>query len=262
VKLRSSVLSFAFAASAAFGLFAISAGVVHAGTGGTAVELLPNIRTVKPYGFFIDYRQGDRLLHLSNEITNVQTGPLELRPEANDCNGDGDFENDRTAYQVIYADTNGNGRFDRGVDQASRSVAAGCMKFHPSHDHWHFQGYARYQLFTLAGIKAVQGTKTSFCIIDTDHYKPSVPGSPSSPYYRFCDADSTTGISAGWGDIYGASLQGQWIEIDGVPDGEYCVVSTADPSNRIIETIDSDNTGKQAIHIAGDSVGKIGAQCP
>src|SRR5207302_4872815 len=47
---------------------------------------------------------GVRQLWFAAEIVNTQTGPLELMPRAEDCNHNGDFTDDRTAYQRIYSD--------------------------------------------------------------------------------------------------------------------------------------------------------------
>ncbi len=249
---------------ASFGLLAAMAFPALGATSvSAATELLPNLKTLKPTGLYVQVTtKGVHRLRLSNEIVNVQTGPLELEPKPEDCNGNGDPNDDRTAYQVVYADTNGNGVLDRGTDQVSRTVKAGCMLFHPAHNHWHFQNYARYQLLTLDGTRVTRGTKTSFCITDTERKLPDVPGSPAAAYYTMCDADSTMGMSPGWGDIYQSFLQGQWIVIDGVPDGDYCLESTADPANQVIETNDADNVAKVAIHLHGTNVRIINVACP
>jgi hypothetical protein len=61
--------------------------------------LLPDLVTRKPYKIFLELTpRGKRLIRLSNEVVNVGTGPLELRPRADDCDGDGNVANDRTSY--------------------------------------------------------------------------------------------------------------------------------------------------------------------
>ena len=50
------------------------------------------------------------------------------------------------------------------------------------------------------------------------------------------------GISPGWRDVYTSDLDGQQIPLAGVPRGrDYALVITADPSNRLWETDETDN---------------------
>jgi hypothetical protein len=225
-------------------------------------QLLPNIQTLPPADLVVDVVGGRKQLFLTNELANVQTGPVEVFPRRQDCNGDGDFENDRTGYQRVFFDSNGDGIFARDVDTTWSKQKAGCFLFHPSHGHWHFQDYARYDLLRLSDGRRVRShTKISFCIIDSNHRYPEVPGSPDEPYYGSCGADSTQGVSVGWADIYTIRTPGQYIDITGVPDGDYCVQATTDPSNRLVETDETDNSGSVPIHLDGMSVTILGDSC-
>jgi hypothetical protein len=103
--------------------------------------------------------------------------------------------------------------------------------------------------------------KVSFCIVDTIRRFPDVPGSPNHPYYALCTADSTTGLSAGWSDLYANYLDGQELDITTLPDGDYCLVSTADPLNLLRESDDTDNVGTDLVSIAGDQVIDGQASC-
>jgi hypothetical protein len=58
------------------------------------------------------------------------------------------------------------------------------------------------------------------------------------------------GESIGHGDIYQRYLPGQWIDVTGVPDGGYCLVTTADPGGQPVESSDADNSLRQP-HPAG-----------
>jgi hypothetical protein len=49
------------------------------------------------------------------------------------------------------------------------------------------------------------------------------------------------GLSVGWVDVYDHYLPGQSIDISGVPDGVYALISTADPFNLIQESDESNN---------------------
>lgn len=106
------------------------------------------------------------------------------------------------------------------------------------HRHYHFKEYADYRLWTPGdfaayeqlrlqnpGVKAaeilaanpdlapVSDHKYGFCVIDIQPY-----GGPSQNY-RSCG--SNQGISVGWADEYHSSLDGQWIDITGLPAGAY-----------------------------------------
>jgi hypothetical protein len=48
-------------------------------------------------------------------------------------------EGQHHATQVMYRDADGNGRFRRDTDTGLARRSAGCMVFHPAHDHWHFE---------------------------------------------------------------------------------------------------------------------------
>lgn len=108
------------------------------------------------------------------------------------------------------------------------------------HGHHHFRSYADYRLWqptyytlwtTLRDLQPdtppdellastpllrdgfVAGNKLGFCFIDLVQYTPGVPSK-----FRSC---GDQGISAGWADTYSSSLDGQWIDVTGVPRGSY-----------------------------------------
>lgn len=58
----------------------------------------------------------------------------------------------------------------------------------------------------------------------------------------------------GWGDTYAWNLAGQWIDITGLGNGDYWLLSTADPENLLAETDDGNNTAAVKIRIKGNSV--------
>jgi hypothetical protein len=217
-------------------------------------ELLPDLVTRKPARIFLQVtKRGDRFVRFSNEIVNVGIGPLELRPRANDCNRDGNIRDDRTSFQRIYRDANGDGNFTRGVDVGFRTRPAGCTRFHPAHKHWHFEALAEYTLNAgQAGALVTTGKKVSSCVLDTKRRLPKAPGSPRRKYYGSCQRDSIGGISIGWGDIYGSRITGQELAVTTLADGVYCLVSRADPENRLTEANERDNTRTTRIVLHGE----------
>ena len=89
------------------------------------------------------------------------------------------------------------------------------FEFAACHGHYHIKDFSEYQLLKLdrKTIAAV-GHKQGFCFEDSFKY-----GDKRSSGYD-CGFQ---GITSGWGDWYYKQLVGQWIDITGVPEGDYIV---------------------------------------
>jgi Lysyl oxidase len=224
---------------------------------GTARELLPDLVTRTPGKVYLQITpRGKHLVRFSNEVVNIGIGPLELRPRVGDCNRNGDPADDRASWQRIYRDANGDGRFTRGVDARFRTRSAGCTRYHPAHKHWHFDALAEYALRPVfsAGPLLAGGKKTSSCVLDTRLRLPKAPGSPSRKYYGGCRRDTVGGISIGWGDLYGARVTGQELDVTSLADGAYCLASRADPENRLKESNERNNVRATRIELSNQRV--------
>jgi hypothetical protein len=88
------------------------------------------------------------------------------------------------------------------------------FEFAPCHGHFHIHGFAEYSLYQPGGTVPVIGRKQGFCFEDSFKY-----GDSKSNGYH-CGFQ---GITSGWGDWYYKQLVGQWIDITGVPEGDYIV---------------------------------------
>ena len=82
------------------------------------------------------------------------------------------------------------------------------------HGHWHYEGYAEYILYSGAGAAIPVGFKNGFCVLDLE----------CSDGGAFTYGCSNMGISKQCGDIYGAGLDCQWVDITDVADGQYTMV--------------------------------------
>jgi hypothetical protein len=91
---------------------------------------------------------------------------------------------------------------------------ADAFEFSPCHGHYHIRGFSEYQLLRTDGTVAAEGHKQGFCMEDSLKY-----GEKKSAGFD-CQFQ---GITSGWGDWYYKQLVGQWIDITGVPEGEYTV---------------------------------------
>ena len=99
----------------------------------------------------------------------------------------------------------------------------------PCHGHYHFGDYANYRLLDSAGREAARGLKVGFCLLDTVRWDPNASSQP-----RYTCSDQ--GIQKGWADIYDSTLDGQWIDITGLPDGNYTLEIAVNPQRAIIES--------------------------
>jgi hypothetical protein len=87
--------------------------------------------------------------------------------------------------------------------------------YSPCHGHYHILGFSDYELLRQDGSIAAVGHKQAFCLEDIFKYSND---NKSSGY----DCASQ-GITRGWADWYYKQLSGQWIDITGVPAGDYIV---------------------------------------
>ena len=88
------------------------------------------------------------------------------------------------------------------------------FEFAECHGHYHIRDFSAYLLLRLDGTVAAEGHKQGFCLTDSFKY-----GENKSQGYDCTDQ----GITSGWGDWYYKQLVGQWIDITGVPEGDYIV---------------------------------------
>lgn len=97
-----------------------------------------------------------------------------------------------------------------GDGDSSQLIDHNVYVYSACHDHYHFNYYGGFNLDTLSGRHV--GTKGAFCLESTTRLRNAEDTSMISPY----PACTFQGISAGWGDEYGASLDCQWIDITDV----------------------------------------------
>lgn len=114
----------------------------------------------------------------------------------------------------------------------------------------------------ITGTQKRSSQKTTFCIIDTTRLGDSTLVPAGNQTYTRCGQNDMTGLTVGWGDRYGWDLAGQEIDLNGLPDGYYWLVSTADFQQRLIETDETNNCAAAKIEIRGTSVYDRGQKIP
>ena len=153
----------------------------------------------------------------------------------------------------MYTDANGNGSFERVTDTAFADTPAGCVVYHdePTHHHAHYSDFASYGL-VRNGVTVAGSSKVTFCIADVWRFRGSLAGSPGSKHYSGCGG-LTQGLSVGWSDEYPYTTSGQYIELDPggtyIGDGDYCLVSIADPQGLVSETEETNNAASVQIRL-------------
>ena len=111
------------------------------------------------------------------------------------------------------------------------------FEFAPCHGHFHIRDFSVYELLSVDRQVVVAAHKQGFCMEDSLKYD----GAKSKGF----DC-AFQGITSGWGDWYFKQLTGQWIDITGVPEGDYIVrvrinlVNTFDEgSNRYTNAVET-----------------------
>ena len=145
------------------------------------------------------------------------------------------------------------------------------FKLSECHNHLHFKEYSDYRLWTQVGFNnwtinrnlnqptntgtnatllaaAVQngdlilGRKQGFCIIDVERYS---LGAPATKKYMTCGAPGvpgTQGLQVGWTDVYGQSLDCQYIQIDNLREGTYVLEDHVNPEQLLPESDYTNNS--------------------
>jgi hypothetical protein len=206
--------------------------LISAAPGSAQVELQPNLQPFP--AFDLRFSTDGKAILFSTRSWNKGLGPLELVAGGITLDGGG-----QDVYQRVYKS---DGTF---VD-----YKAGTFVYHPAHNHFHFGAYAIYSLdpINAPGGSSKSGSKTTFCIMDTNKIDTSLPGAPQTAVYDFC-GNTIQGMSVGWADTYGYYLEGQSINIAGNPSGDYCLTIEIDPQRHLREITDSDNIASSLVRI-------------
>jgi Lysyl oxidase len=142
------------------------------------------------------------------------------------------------------------------------------------HQHLHFEEYADYRLWTLAGYNnwvanrdltqptntganqallaaarasgdLLVGRKQGFCVIDVAPYKFGNV-EPGPPRFRSCSQNQ--GIKVGWTDQYVFLLACQFVQMTGVAEGDYVLEDHVNPEQLFPESSYTNNTAAVRFH--------------
>ena len=244
MRARSKWVASMLSAALLGGLMPLPASATHVTEG----ALLPDLGMAPLANFSLQRRpRGGMWLRFDAIIVNVGDGPFQA--VGHSPQGDGDL---LVAQQVRNAD----GRWS-STETAYRMYWSG-----DGHNHWHvrdLEGYALRNTNPSQSPVMRGGEKHGFCFFDNYRYALGLADAPQSIVYNRCgfgsgDSQVTMGLSIGWGDRYNASLPDQYIDITGLPAGEYAITATADVQQLFTELDESNNSTTAIIRITKKGV--------
>jgi hypothetical protein len=235
----------------ALALLAIAIGPAATVHAGRSPAKLPDLAMLPPFDFRIENNGGQRLLRFSTVQVNVGPGPFRIY--GSDEDGTADHGDVLSVVQWIKRE---DGTWTQRPTNAQMS-----WSFDDGHSHWHLIDFQKFKLVSLNANVLGNVAKTGFCAFDSYPYT-----SPKQAFFTsdrdICQTNSTgkvlMGTSRGWGDIYRWSIAFQWIDITGLPNGDYKLRVIVDPplgsGGRFRESDDSNNRSWTKIHIETSSV--------
>ncbi|MFY9572539.1 MAG: lysyl oxidase family protein, partial [Blastocatellia bacterium] len=154
------------------------------------------------------------------------------------------------------------------------SNCGNLFRFSECHQHLHFQEYADYRLWTLAGYEnwvanrnlaqptstginasllaaarasgeLIVGRKQGFCVIDVAPYKFG-DVQPGPPKYRSCSQNQ--GLKVGWADQYVFLLGCQFVQMTAVAEGDYVLEDQVNPEQLFPESDYTNNSAAVRFH--------------
>ncbi len=210
---------------------------------GEATGPMPDLRSLPAYGMTLS--KNSKHLRFSATVWNAGDSPLVV---------DGFRRGNKDvmdAYQY-FIDADGN--------QTGHQLV-GTMIWHKakSHNHWHFEDFARYTLLKADKTEAVRSRKESFCLANTDAVDYTVPGADWRPdntdLHTACGDRSTISLrevlASGSGDTYAQFRAGQAFRIDNLPNGVYYISVEGNPERNLVESDTGNNVALRKIKLSG-----------
>lgn len=229
-------------------------------------DLLPDMTASYDYILFDNYELPG-ILHMGNATPNIGWGPMEIRA-SNNCWCDTVPVNCATTTTCPNGDPVTQQLLQRVYHKSGGSISyydtltPGSMSYHPTHGHVHINNWSEFTLRTMDPTESdarnwpivARGSKVSFCLInlgdcstdlgwcrDTLNNILTMDSIPNAPFGLVSGCGTEQGIYTGMLDIYSSGLPDMYIDLPGVCNGSYYVVSETDPDNNFLETNDNNN---------------------
>ena len=212
-----------------------------------ATPMIPDLGMATLRGFTIEVVGGQTRLRFTTIIINVGAGPFQVHGHDKT---NGEFLVDQ---QIQSSDGSWT---DYQTD--ARMYFAG-----DGHNHWHLRDLESYELQSTSSPANRTGEKHGFCFFSNYVHDLSLPGAPSSPHYlkgqcgKIDSTQVTTGLDVGYGDRYTKNLPDQYIDITGLPPGNYTLTATADAISQFTELCESNNSTTVLLKIKSTGAVKV-----
>lgn len=213
--------------------------------------ILPDLGMLAPKDFSVQQRpRGVRWLRFDTVVVNVGPGVFEVE-------GSGAPPGDGTLPVVTQLVDDGSATRVR-IDTPASMFHAG-----DGHDHWHVADLQEWTIARWDSQASVlaRGAKTGFCFWDNYRF-----GSSADPHYHptttsACedrgDGVVPMGLSVGWGDEYPSNIAYQYIDITGLPMGDYLVTLRADWRGDFVEANENNNSAWARIKLSRKGVSVV-----
>ena len=192
-------------------------------------QALPDVRVSAPYDVQVVQREGRSFLGFAAEALNVGAGALRIQAT-------GDGSGVMTARQLS----------DDGAQVLNPSVGTLRYVTTPTHQHWHYMDFMRYELRGIDHPSLLRDQKQGFCLQDA----PFVSGwcARNEPGLRATEL----GMRPGGRDFYAANIEGQEIAIDpaAAPPGRYLLSARIGPTGVLRETRTDNNVASTVIRLS------------
>jgi hypothetical protein len=189
--------------------------------------LFPDLDQLAPSGLVLRDAGTHWQLGSTSQVANRGEGPVHL------LGSRASPDEPMIAQQVI--ELRGGGRVVR--------TGAGVLRYvrSPEHEHFHFLPFESYELRSADGSELlVRDHKSGFCLGDRRGH--SLPGTHARALFTgYCQTGNPRalaveeGESVGWVDRYPGFYHGQFVDVTGVPAGDYLLVHRANPRFDLLE---------------------------
>jgi hypothetical protein len=209
-------------------------------------DVLPDLVQALPSALTVSEEGGRMRLGFASAVSNVGAGPLVV-------------VGDRPGARV--AAMRARQLIERELGGWRRTLPVGELRYvvAETHQHWHLLPFDDYELRRGDGTgEVVRAFKSGFCLGDRYRERRVAPlEAAAAPYYTGdCGRGERSllsirqGISTGYGDIYVPNLEGQWLDVTGLPAGEYVLAHVVNAGRRLRESEYGNNAASLRIRLS------------
>ena len=218
-------------------------------------ELLPDLDPREPTDLSVSVSSGRELLGFDSAVDSIGSGPIHLVGR-------------RTSVRTLLMEARQLVRIAKGGSRVYRRVGGMRYTFSPTHIHWHYLDFVRYELRRAADFGlVVRDRKTGFCL--GDHYGVAGRSRVAPPRFNGnCGQgrpdllEVEQGNSVGYSDKYPSYYHGQYVELTGARAGLYVLVHRANPRRLLRESSYGNNASSVLVRLDADGRPPVRARAP